>query len=215
LDTALRRQVTDSSITDVHRWPTLISTKEDLKFFIRADLAASRLPAWRPYFAVTHRIAHFQRLLRRTEYWDRCRSDPVGRLVSAWLRLRCQRLGERFGYEIPRYAFGPGLSVAHFGTVTVNPDARIGRNCRLHSCTIGEVLGESPVIGDNVHIGPGARILGGITVGDRVVVAANAVVVKDVPEGVTVGGVPARVLNSKDSADLVVDGCSIAAKELA
>ena len=207
--------MTDNSNTGSDRWPTAISTKSDLTFFIRADLAASRLPSWRWHFAITHRIAHFQRLLRRTEYWDRCRPDPVGRVVSAWLRFRCQRLGERFGYEIPRHTFGPGLSVAHFGTVTVNPQARIGRNCRLYSCTIGEVEGKSPVIGDDVHIGPGARVLGAVTVGDRVVIAANAVVVKSVPAGVTVGGVPARVLNSHDSVGLVVDGCSIAAHQLA
>ena len=206
--------MSDSAVVEPPQWPTQISSKDDLKFFIRADLAASRLPAWRPYFSVTQRIAHFQRLLRRTEYWERCRLDPVGRVVSAWLRFRCQRLGERFGYEIPRNAFGPGLSVAHFGTVTINPQATIGRNCRLHSCTIGEVDGQSPTIGDNVHIGPGARVLGAVTVGDRAVIAANAVVVKDVPPGVTVGGVPARVLNHRDSAGLIVDGCSIAAKEL-
>jgi serine O-acetyltransferase len=185
-----------------------------LLFFVRADLAASRLPSWRPYYRVTHRIAYFQRLLRRTEYWERCRRDPIGRVVSAWLRYRCQRLGERFAYEIPRNVFGPGLSVAHFGTVTVNPAARVGRNCRLHSCTIGEVAGKSPVIGDDVHIGPGARVLGDVTVGERAVIAANAVVVKDVPPGVTVGGVPARILTGRDSTELIVDGCAIAAREL-
>lgn len=191
-----------------------IRGKDDLRFFVRADLAASRLSGWRWYYPVTHRIAYFQRLLRRTEYWEACRRDPLGRIMSAWLRLRCQRLGERFGYEVPRFAFGPGLSIAHFGTVTVNPAARIGRNCRLHPCTIGEVDGRSPVLGDNVHIGPGARILGPVTIGDGAVIAANAVVVKDVPAGVTVGGVPARVLSATGSAELIVDGCAAATAAL-
>lgn len=196
-------------------YPTRIASRADLAFFVRADLAANRLPAWRPHFAVTQRIAHYQRLLRRTEYWEVCRRDPVGRLVSAWLRLRCQRLGERFGFEIPRFTCGPGLSLAHFGAVTVNPDARIGANCRLHTCTVGEVDGRSPRLGDGVHVGPGARILGPVRVGDHAVVAANAVVVTDVPDRTLAGGVPARLIKQRDGfSALVVDGCAVAAAEL-
>ena len=56
-------------------------------------------------------------------------------------------------------------------------------------------------IGDNVMICAGAKVLGGITVGNHVVIGANAVVVHDVPDGTVVGGVPAKVLKRIDAVD--------------
>jgi serine O-acetyltransferase len=55
------------------------------------------------------------------------------------------------------------------------------------------------VLGDNVYIGSGARILGGVRIGDEAAIGANAVVVDDVPARVTVGGVPAKVISSRGS----------------
>lgn len=63
-----------------------------------------------------------------------------------------------------------------------------------------EYMGRPIVIGDNVWIGAGAVVLGGVTVGSRAVIAAGAVVTKDVPEGGVVGGVPARMLASAEKA---------------
>lgn len=60
---------------------------------------------------------------------------------------------------------------------------------------------EVPVIGDDVDIGAGARILGPIRVGRGAVIGANAVVVKDVPAGAVVAGVPARVIRMRDGFD--------------
>ena len=87
----------------------------------------------------------------------------------------------------------------HFGSVIVNPKARIGKNCKIHgNCCIGSDGGypdASPVIGDNVDIGQGAQILGGIKVADDVRIGAGAVVVKDIlTKGVTVVGIPARII---------------------
>ena len=53
---------------------------------------------------------------------------------------------------------------------------------------------EKPVIGDHVFFTPGAKVIGGITIGNHVVVAQNAVVVKDVPDYSIVGGVPAKII---------------------
>lgn len=148
---------------------------------------------------VTNRVVYFQRLLRFAEYYER-RRDPLGRLWFQVLRLRVRLIGERLGFEIPRHVFGPGLSIAHHGTVTVNGDAVVGSNCRIDTqTTIGDVRGSAPVLGDNVYVGSGARVLGGVSVGDDVAIGANAVVVEDVPPGVTVGGVPARVISRRGS----------------
>jgi serine O-acetyltransferase len=65
--------------------------------------------------------------------------------------------------------------------------------------TIGAERGLAPVLGDDVFVGAGARVLGGVRVGCRVRIGANAVVVADVPDGATVVGVPARVVKIRGS----------------
>lgn len=120
-------------------------------------------------------------------------------LAMYWYRSRKNRLGSRLGFIIGAGCFGEGLKIEHFGSVIVNPKARIGRNCIIHgNCCIGSKGGypdDSPVIGDNVDIGQFAQILGGIRIADGVRIGAGAVVVKDVLEpGVTVAGVPARIV---------------------
>ncbi len=93
-----------------------------------------------------------------------------------------------WGIEIPRSAkVGPGLYIGHYGGITVSSRAVIGRDCNLsQNITIG-VSGAgmkrgAPVIGDNVYIAPGARVVGKITVGHNVKIGANAVVHKDLPD---------------------------------
>src|SRR5262249_40649618 len=153
------------------------------------------LAAWRPWLRVSNRVVYFQWVLRGAEYFERCRTDPLGRVWMMVLRVRLRMMGERLGFELPRGVFGPGLSIAHHGSGTVTGHAVVGRNGRIDAqTTIADVRGQAPTIGDNVYIGSGARVLGGVTVGDEVAIGANAVVVHDVPAGVTVGGVPARVI---------------------
>lgn len=119
--------------------------------------------------------------------------------LSFWFRARKNRLGSRLGFIISAGCFGEGLKLEHFGSVIVNPKAKIGKNCIIHgNCCIGSDGGypdDSPVIGDNVDIGQGAQILGGIRIADDVKIGAGAVVVKDVlAPGVTVVGVPGKII---------------------
>lgn len=90
---------------------------------------------------------------------------------------------------------GPGFLIVHgFSTIIV---AKIGKNCTLlQQITIGfkEENDGPPILGDNVYIGAGAKILGDIKIGNNVKIGANAVVVKDVPDNCTVGGVPAKII---------------------
>jgi serine O-acetyltransferase len=80
--------------------------------------------------------------------------------------------------------------------VVVHAKSRIGSRVLIgQNITIGGSFGSGvPVIGDDVWIGPGARIFGSISVGSNVVIGANAVVNRDVPSNCVVAGVPARVL---------------------
>ncbi len=93
---------------------------------------------------------------------------------------------------------GPGLVLHHPTGVVIGPHVTIGSNCVIQQgVTLGGGAGEeggkgdSPVLGSRVQLGPGSRVLGPVRVGDDAVVAANAVVVRDVPEGFVARGVPA------------------------
>lgn len=90
---------------------------------------------------------------------------------------------------------GPGLFIQH-GFATVIAAKSIGKNCFINQqVTIGYTSdNDCPVIFDDVTITAGAKVLGNITVGNNVMVGANAVVVKNVPDNCTVVGVPAYII---------------------
>ena len=105
------------------------------------------------------------------------------------------RLNSMFcGCVIGRGAeFGPGFVLIHSNGVVINGGVRGGAGVLLeHQVTIGAERRRSPVIGDRVFVGAGAKILGAVTVGSGARVGANAVVVHDVPADTTVVGIPAR-----------------------
>lgn len=80
--------------------------------------------------------------------------------------------------------------------------AKIGKNAKIfQQVLIGFGKGGAPTIGDNVIIYSGARITGGIIIGNNVTIAPNAVVVHDVPDNCVVGGVPAKILSFKKVED--------------
>jgi serine O-acetyltransferase len=93
---------------------------------------------------------------------------------------------------------GPGLYIGHIGGVHINPQAVLGRNCDVaHRVTIGtSAMGRegSPVVGDDVYIGTGATLVGKIKIGNGVKIAANTLVMSNVPAGATVMGVPGRIV---------------------
>jgi serine O-acetyltransferase len=95
------------------------------------------------------------------------------------------------------------LHIGHFGNVIVNPRVAIGAYCNIaQGVTIG-VFGRGaqrgvPVIGDHVHIGPNAVVAGKISVGDRAMISANSLVLRDVPPGGLARGVPARIFPKRD-----------------
>lgn len=99
------------------------------------------------------------------------------------------------GAEIPLNArhIAGGLLMPHPNGVVVHPEAQIGPNCLLfQQVTIGTGPRPGlPRLGGNVDVGPGAKILGGVTIGDHAIIGANAVVVSDVAAGAVVVGIPA------------------------
>ncbi|MBI3594971.1 MAG: serine O-acetyltransferase [Nitrospirae bacterium] len=108
------------------------------------------------------------------------------------------------GIEIhPGAEIGGGFFIDHGMGVVIGETAEIGENVTLfQGVTLGGTGKERgkrhPTLGDNVMVGVGAKILGGITIGEGVKVGANSVVLKSVPPQSTVVGVPGRILKSRD-----------------
>lgn len=179
----------------------MISNKEEFYSYTEADLAANNITKWKfKYrFLPSYSLIYFHKLLREIEYLQNCRKGIFHKTLFKLKKYRFLKLSVHLGFTIPPNVFGSGLSIAHYGSIIVNEKSKIGKNCRIHSATnIGGVGDNVPIIGDNVYIAPGAKIFGGITIGDNVSIGANAVVNKDVPSNVTVAGVPAKIVSYRN-----------------
>ncbi len=112
-------------------------------------------------------------------------SELSSRLIASWGHATIGR-----GVTV-----GPGLVLLQSSGISIASSVRAGRNLTLqHGVTIGAQRAEGPVLGDNVFVGAGARVLGAIRIGSDVKISANAVVMQDVPDGATVVGAPGRVV---------------------
>ncbi len=98
----------------------------------------------------------------------------------------------------PQATIGGGLYIGHTGGVHINPGAVLGRNCDVaHRVTIGaSAMGRQgvPTLGDDVYVGTGATLVGKIKIGNGAKIAANTLVMSNVPAGATVMGVPGRIV---------------------
>ncbi|VVO55155.1 2,3,4,5-tetrahydropyridine-2,6-dicarboxylate N-acetyltransferase [Pseudomonas fluorescens] len=109
------------------------------------------------------------------------------------------------GIELPcEVVVGRNFVIDHFGGIIISGYAQFGDDCRIRN---GVVVGLknvkepiAPVIGNNVDIGTGAKVLGNIRIGNNVVIGANAVVLTDVPDDSVAVGVPA-IIKSRRSAE--------------
>ena len=184
-----------------------IKSKQDLKNFLDADLRSLGFSKRRNWLMINE-IVVFQVRLRRLEYAINCARNPITLLLRRFLY---RRIAIKLGISISPNTIGPGLSIAHRGTIVVNGGARIGANCRIHTgVNIGTEAGkanEAPTIGDNCYIAPGAKIFGSIQIGPNTVIGANAVVNKSFPEGgQTIAGAPAKVISGKSSKGYLIEG---------
>lgn len=89
-----------------------------------------------------------------------------------------------------------GLNIAHVGPIVIHERCRIGKNLRIHvGVNIGANGGEPPKLGDNIYIGPGAKVFGDITIAEGCKIGANAVVNKScLDEKCTLVGVPVHTI---------------------
>lgn len=163
------------------------------------DAILQRDPAarskWEVFFLYTglHAVVYY----RYAHFFYRHRWFFVARLISQFARFVT-------GIEIhPGAQIGKGLFIDHGMGVVIGETTIIGDNCTLYQgVTLGGTGKEKgkrhPTLGNNVMVGSGAKVLGPFTVGSNSKIAANAVVLSEVPENSTCVGVPARVVRIND-----------------
>ena len=176
--------------------------KKELKVYLKADLGRF---GCKPTLKdrILHNevwyIFHYIRHLRYVEYYQ-----DKNKLKFLWHFFWYKRLGFKLRMTIYPNTIGPGFRIYHAGDfVHVGPNVRIGRNCTMLPGVVFGNKCETPdntpvVVGDNCYFGLGAKILGGVKIGNNVTVGANAVVTKDIPDNAVVGGIPARMIKVKN-----------------
>lgn len=124
-------------------------------------------------------------------------------LLAKW---RLHHFKKGYGLLIPSSVkVGYGFYIQHcFGTI-INKNAVIGNNVNIGQLTtIGSNQIKAAMIGNGVYIGPGTSIVDDIEIGNGTCIGAGAVVTKDVPGGVTIAGVPARVISTKSHPEYIL-----------
>ena len=172
----------------------MITNKKELKYYINEDRKAMNYS--------TGITMKFIISYRKREYYYNMNKVRRILLFFPYLlnRVRYNSLSLLCGFSIPVNSIGPGLALPHYGSITVNNGTKIGKNCRILPCVTIGTTNKAAIIGDNVFIGSGAKIIGDVIVADGVCIAANAVVVKSIHEaGTTWGGIPCKKISNNDS----------------
>ncbi|WP_335716449.1 serine O-acetyltransferase, partial [Neobacillus drentensis] len=151
---------------------------------------------FRQYISPGFRYTFWMRLCRYLKHKNKLML-PFYVLAMANL----QRYKYKFGIEIsPKTEIDTGFYIGHFGGIVINSGAKIGKNCNIsQGVTIGMAnRGKRrgvATIGDNVYIGPGAKIVGAVKIGNNAAIGANCVVTNDVPDNGVVVGIPGKVIS--------------------
>lgn len=174
---------------------------------LRLDIAAAKAndPAARSKFEIWLTYSGVHALS-----WHRFASGLYKMRLKLLARIASQLCKFFTGIEIhPAAKIAAGVFIDHGQGVVIGETAEVGKGTVLYQgCTLGGTGKQTgkrhPTVGENCVISAGAKVLGGITVGNGAKVGAGAVVLKDVPENATVVGVPARVVK-KDGQKIEVD----------
>lgn len=178
----------------------MIRTREDLKRYLEMDYYAS---GGKPgLFAYKDEVLRFQKYLRYHEYYfNNKKKTIIHWLLCKYYGYMHHRLGLKLGFLIPVNVIDAGLKIHHYGLIIINANSKIGKYCEIHQGVNigkqGKNEDDVPLIGDNVWIGPGAKLFGKITIADDCQIGANAVVNKSFEEkGISIAGIPAKKISN-------------------
>ena len=182
----------------------------EYRFLVRADLHRYRgAHGWRAFLRHVLMVPGFKYTfwMRTCAFLGRRGWARLGIYLAARVLLNHYQF--KYGFDIPHNTrIGPGFYLGHFGGVTIQDEAVIGRNCNLSQ---GVTLGQAnrgkrqgcPVVGDGVYFGPGSKVVGKVSIGNDVAVGANCVVTRDIPDHAVVVGIPGEVISLEGAAGYV------------
>ncbi|MBT1179933.1 hypothetical protein [Bifidobacterium vespertilionis] len=176
----------------------MIKSKKDLAKYLEEDRKALHMERKRPRL-FQDEVWKYEIFLRKNEYYHNV--DGFGHnFLRLWYAFRQHRLGIRLGFHVPINVCDEGLHINHSGLLIINSHAKIGKRFNVHQgVNIGQNIEpqDAPIIGDDVFVGPGVKIYGKVVIADRIAVAAGSVVTHSfTTPDITIGGVPAKILNS-------------------
>lgn len=176
----------------------MIQNKNDYKRYKKIDLEKNKFK--NTFFSyLTNDIWRFLRILRSYEYVLNTKKSVLWAPLKFYLKYRFKKISKKLGYSIPPNVFAEGLMLPHYGNIVVNRKVKIGKNCKIH---VGVNIGasfhnsdETPTLGDNCYIAPGAKIYGNVKLRNNIMIGANAVVNKSCEHnGAVLVGIPAKII---------------------
>lgn len=186
----------------------MIKSKRELRIYLEQDSKnyKSQVQGWIKRFKsnlLSNPISEqkyiwcYIKTLRYVEYYDfKRKNNLIYYPYYVFLLSKLRKLSHITGFQIPPHVCGKGLTIWHWGSIIVNPSTKIGDNCTLYpGVLIGhKTSGDAPIIGDNVFVGSGTKIIGKVNIGDNVIIGQNCTVVKSIPANTTVVSPAVRIL---------------------
>lgn len=181
----------------------MIRTRNDLKTWIQHDYESYKMKhplVARFTYGENWELFSYMKNLRYLEYYmNKPKKYPWDKVLRGWHWLKHRRNCKRMDIFMAPNTIGTGCHLQHRGFRHLLPGTRIGTNCEILPMVLmgkkrPDLKEWQITIGDDCYISTGVTILGPITIGNNVTIAAGAVVTKDVPDGATVAGVPAEIV---------------------
>lgn len=195
----------------------MIQTIQDLKDYLKADFKNNheiyKKNIFKEYLKGNIKVYYklkYLYYLRIFEYCTNNKESVLGKLRYLVFKRKIQKLQVKTQLFISPNTCDAGLNIEHVGYIWVDSSSHLGKNNVLLPRLLFGKKSPSTVIpqkyenkclintGDNVYVGTGTTILGPVSIGNNVIIAAGSVVVKDIPDNCVVAGVPAKVIKTID-----------------
>lgn len=184
----------------------MITNKEELRRYIKADKARMGYKnLFIKWITCSDDFLNciFMRTLRNYEYYLNIKKGIFDYIPYLWYWWNYRRLKRKSQIFLMPNVADEGLHIVHPGFFRANTYVKIGKNCTVLPMVLfgrkrPDLDNTNIVVGNNVYISTGVTILGPVKIGNNVTIGAGAVVTKDIPDNTVVGGVPAKIIYTKN-----------------